>query len=369
MLLKSNLRLLLAQLDGLAETPYFSSGLDEYLEQLRSVLQALLRRLNEKPRTINTDVASFIGNHVWQLTQFLTGSTTKQIPYEVVFAIEQAASEWTGKKLLITTAIIQEANFYFHGGSHDFFRVVETELGIPISSQPVQIALPYIYRHKPLFCIPLFHELGHFIDSANEIVAISMLISPEDVGPDLPGLPSSADIAKLPEAKRESLKRIIYSHRAEYFADLFCAAYTGQAAKGFLEEFCPNQEVSPTHPSSAARYALIDDFLNDRKNPILDLLQGVLSTRGLAPLSKRFTPINVDVAFGNVRPYRLQSNEEVYGLFDAGWQYLLKTFATPAGLWASLAEEDIERVANDLTEKSIRNRMILEGWNASVSAP
>lgn len=369
MLLKSNLRLLLSQLDGLAETPYFSQGLDEYLEQLRLVLQALLSKLGQAPAAINTDVATFIANHVWELTQFLTGSTTKQIPYEVVFAIERAACEWTSKKLLITTAIIQEANFYFHGGRQDFFKIVETELGIKIASQPIQIALPYIYRHKPLFCIPLFHELGHFVDAANEVVATSMLMSPEDVGPDLPNLPASTDIAKMSKPERDNFKRIVSSHRAEYFADLFCAAYSGDAAKGFLEEFCPNQQVSITHPSSVARYSLMDDFLQGNKNPILTLLQDAMVARGLKPLTKRFAPIEVDEAFGNARPYRLSSDEEVYGLFDAGWRYLLNTWQKPSGLWTSLPEEDIERVANDLVEKSIRNRMIEEGWNASANPP
>lgn len=33
-------------------------------------------------------------------------------------------------------------NFYFHGGRQDFFKIVEAELGISITSQPVQIALP-----------------------------------------------------------------------------------------------------------------------------------------------------------------------------------------------------------------------------------
>lgn len=366
MLLKSNLRLLLAQLDGLSETPYFSAELDEYLDQLRSVLKALLAKLDEKPITIDFGLATFVGNHVWQLTQFLTGSTTKQIPYEVVYAIERAASEWTNKKLLITTAIIQEANFYFHGANRDFFKSVETELGVSLSSRPVQIALPYIYRHKPLFCIPLYHELGHFVDAANEVIATSMLISPEDAGPDLRDLPTANEMSKLEEAKRQFFKQVTHSHRQEYFADLFCAAYVGQAARGFLEAFCPRQNVSESHPSSEARYGVIEDFLNDRTNPVIELFQSCLEQRGLPRLVKRFSSINIDDAFGNVHPYDLHSDEDVYGLFHAGWQYLQRAWAHPIGNWAYLNEEEIERVSNDLTEKSIRNRMIVESWNASA---
>ncbi len=129
MLLKSNLRLLLAQLDGLAETPYFSSELDNYIKKIREVLNELLSRLEDRPLKVDLNIARSITNQLWRLTQFLTGSTAKKIPYEVVFAIEKAAKDWKIDNLLITTAIIQEANFYFHSSNREFFRSIEKELG------------------------------------------------------------------------------------------------------------------------------------------------------------------------------------------------------------------------------------------------
>jgi hypothetical protein len=45
-----------------------------------------------------------------------------------------------------------------------------SELGFAIKGRPVQIALPYVYRHKPLFCKPLLYEIGQLADSAYEIV-------------------------------------------------------------------------------------------------------------------------------------------------------------------------------------------------------
>lgn len=359
---------MLAQLDNLSETPYFSSDLDTHILELREVLQALLTKLDSTPVAINTNVASFIANEVWRLTQFLTGSTTKQIPYEVVYAIEKAAAEWGPHKLLITTAIIQEANFYFHSSSRDFFDQVEQELGIKITHQPVQIALPYIYRHKPLFCIPLFHELGHFIDISNDIVTTSLLSQPEDLGPDLPDLPTSGEIAKMDFGNKRFYAQVVKNHRAEYFADLVSAAYVGDAAHGFLEEFISNQSVSPTHPSSIARYKLMSDFLSGQPNLILDMFQDALNKRGLAPLGVRYQVPDVSQTFGNARPARLQSEQEVFGIFASGWTFLQQMHSTPSGLWANLLSSDIENVTNDLVEKSIRNRMIVEGWDEAVSA-
>lgn len=78
LLLKSDLRLLLAQIDGLAETPYFSSELDNYIKKIREVLNELLSRLEDRPLKVDLNIARSITNQLWRLTQFLTGSTAKK---------------------------------------------------------------------------------------------------------------------------------------------------------------------------------------------------------------------------------------------------------------------------------------------------
>jgi len=203
-------------------------------------------------------VARFIAAEVWRLTQFLTGSTAKQIPYEVVYAIQEAVREWGTTNLLVTTAIVQDANFYFHSSPSDFFNLVESELGVTIRSRPLQIALPYVYRHKPLFCVPLFHELGHFVDACNDIVTTSLLSSPGGVGPDLPDLKPSSEIAKLSGMEKQWWEDIVRRHRMEYFADLVSVAYVGRAALGFLQEFIPS--LSPRIHSKCAHAAFASEF-------------------------------------------------------------------------------------------------------------
>lgn len=371
MLLKSNLRLLLAQLDGLAETPYFSSDLDKYINELRNALSELLSRLEHYSPKINQNIAQYIARGVWRLTQFLTGSTAKQIPYEVVYAIESAAKDWGIKKLLITTAIIQEDNFYFHGGNQSIFNLIEKELGIKISYQPVQIALPYIYRHKPLFCVPLFHELGHFFDTNNKIIETSLLDSPATIGPDLPDILPSSQIATFYGKEKEYYEQMVKNHRKEYFADLVGVAYVGEAMLGFLKEFSLSTTPEPysfSHPSSLARFKLMEDFINGINNPIIDLFNKALSSRGFQPITKRFNSVAIDDTFGNVRPCQLNSDKDVFGVFESGWKFLQRTIDSRIGLWSTLSEAEIERIANDLTEKSIRNRMIVEGWNAVVNS-
>jgi hypothetical protein len=366
LLLKTNLRLLLGQLEALAETPYFSPRLDTYIEQLCEVSRELLRKLDSPSPTINLDVARFIGDGLWSLTQFLTGSTSKRIPYEVAFSVERAVQSWTKLDLLVTTAILHDGNFWFKSVQPAFFNAIEAELSIRISSRPVQIALPDLYRHKPLFCTPLFHELGHYVDIANEVVTTSMLLSPPDKGPDLPDLPPAAAFPAMSPEQRKRFESVTTSHRREYFADLFSTMYVGEAAKGFLQEFVPNGAVSFSHPSSAARYKAMDEFMSGTHSPIINLFQDALTARGLSKLTKRYALCDVKDSFSNFRPCTLHSDAELFGLFEAGWGFLAQQTASPAGQWAHLPEEERERVVNDLVEKSIRNHMVVEGWNAAA---
>jgi len=109
------------------------------------------------------------------------------------------------------------------------------------------------------------------------------------------------------------------------------------------------------------------DFINGTPNPVLDLFQDALACRGLPPLSRRYQSVGVEQAFANVRPCQLNSSQEIFGLFESGWVFLQEMAKNPRGLWANLSEPEIERITNDLTEKSIRTRMIMEGWNAALN--
>lgn len=356
------------QLDRLAETPYFSQSLDTYIGDLRKVTREVILRLNATPPTLNEEVARLALENIWELTQFLTGSTTKQVPYEVVYAIERASAIWTSSRLLVTTAIVQDSGFFFQGGHESFFKVIETELEISIKSRPVQIALPYIYRHKPLFCVPLFHELGHYVDSANDIVGTTLLQSPAETGPELPGLPCAEKRAAMGSEEQKMWAKVAKRHRQEYFADLFSAAYVGQAAKGFLEQFCPDNEVSFTHPSSADRFAMLDDFHHGRTNPIIEMFQNALATRKLPKLERMFDAVDLTSSMGHVRPYQVESDRQLFGLFESGWQFLMTQWTSGYGHWQHIGMDERVDVANDLIEKAIRNRMIREAWNAAADS-
>ena len=198
-----------------------------------------------------------------------------------------------------------------------------------------------MYRHRPLYNVALYHELGHFLDKHHNIIGYSRLLSwyPDD----------------------KSGKREEY-HRREYFADLVAASYAGYGYSTFLENIAHGNEDTDTHPALNKRLGLIDDFLCGKSNQTIELFQDVLRSRKFEPLQIRFTEPNIIPCFENVLPYNIASDPELHGILVSGWKFLKDIHDKKIDNWKTLDEFDADRIVNDLVEKSIRNRIITEKW-------
>lgn len=293
---------------------------------------------------------------IWTATKFLSGSTSKKIPYEIVHCLNKALVSWTHKNALITTALTQDKawSFYFQGVPQDFYSLAKAYTGVIFSGELVQIALPQIYQHRPLLNVALYHELGHFVDDHHGIVNQSLLLVPCDQLP-----LAKVDFRQL---SKEQVAYIAKNHRKEYFADIFAAQYAGIAYRDFLADFANDNPVCYTHPATEDRLALIDTFLCGKQAEIIDLFQTVLAARSLRKLEIAFSVPDVSEAFGNVRPYAIQNDMELHGMFEAGATYLKQILANPTSPWLEAGDAATERLINDLVEKSIRNSMILNRW-------
>lgn len=351
MLNKTNLHLLGGQLDEIAETPYFSAHLNEYLNQLRKVVHCTLEQYSSLP----TDVLSTLTNEIGSITKFLAGSTSKRIPYEIVYSLRLGLNNWINKDAIITTAISPDfrSGFYFQGVNQQFNILAKSYLNIDFNNELVQISLPQLYRHRPLYNIPLFHELGHFLDIHHQITSFTLML---DQNASLPNVD--------PKQFNPAILRVIQTnYRMEYFADIYAASYIGKAYHHFLESFAPNHPACMTHPATTDRLALINKFLNKETDALIDLFNKAIKGLNLPELKINFVEPNLADCFNNFRPYPLVSDAEVHGIFSAAWMYLEKILAKPEGAWELLSEDKIEKIINNLVEKSIRNRMVVERWN------
>ena len=75
-------------------------------------------------------VTQLISDQIWTATQFLTGSTTRRIPYEVVFGLRRALEGWNQKPITISTALVQGSHFYLKSVHAEFYKLVDAYFGI-----------------------------------------------------------------------------------------------------------------------------------------------------------------------------------------------------------------------------------------------
>lgn len=349
----TNLRLLEAQIGSIAETPTFNPRLTRFITQLNEAVAQLIAEFDNVPEVVRRGLI----NQISSVVKFLAGSTSKRIPYEIAYALELALKDWMHNPAIVTTAISQEliSGYYFQGVSESFYKQLEIFLNVKIEDRIVQISLPEIYRHRPLYCTPLYHELGHFIDVQFGVTSQWLLSSPSG-SLSLPNLPSSLSPDLMEQFQR--------NHRMEYFADIFAAIYTGRCVSTFLEALTgAGQGATGTHPATADRDRMVNDLLGNVNNPILDSLTPVLQQLNLPALHVRYTPMNVIDNFNNMRPVAVSNTSELHGIFPAAWNYLKDAAELRSGNWRNMPVSEIERVVNNLVEKSIRNRMIVEKWN------
>lgn len=362
MLDQVQLNILNIKLKEISESPYFSTNLNSFVRKLNELASILLRDYDSIENQI---VKSFIQN-ITSATNFFTGSTTKKIPYEIVFCLEDACERWINEQTIITTALSPDINdFYFRTVDKTFYDLSSRQFGINFEHKLIQISLPEMYRRKPLFVTPLYHELGHFIDINTGISEVAFLISQPNglsVINDLliPELPSDISVSDK--------NKILMNHCREYFADLFSAQFIGYSGIKLLQEIAGNHDASFTHPSTKNRVDIVNDFLQGNKNPVVELLNHaikILNIHGklrLPSLAICQSSPNISDAFDNARPYRINSRDEMHAFINSGWEYLCNTQSAPRGFWNGFSQNLAEGKINDLVEKSIRNYILMEKW-------
>ena len=372
MLRRINLQLLAEQLAFLEENPVFNPRLKTYIRQLRESVDVLLVVFEGIPGNFQVSII----NNISCVIKFLSGSTPRSIPYEIAYALEQALMGWENensiysRESIITTGISPTIGngFSFLHLPEDFYILLKTVSNVDIGYRLVQICLPEIYRHKPLYCTPLYHELGHYVAVRFEIVA-AWLREDSALSLDLP-IPQ-----KLVDNSGKDIIEFHRKYREEIFADIFAAAYAGSSSIDQLASLTGFWEpASETHPSAKDRIKIVHDFLTETHNPIVDSLFKALEAYAehgwtkFPKLDKKYSTIDLGGTFGNFRPYRIKNKAEMYGIFPAAWNFLDDMLKNKTGNWKQFDQEQkTEQIVNNLVEKTIRNYMIENKWNENTS--
>lgn len=362
MLTYTQLNIIRSKLREVSESPYFSGELNLFLEKLSNTVDALFEKYDLIPEDIIRKCVFFITN----ATNFFTGSTTKKVPYEIVYCLENACGQWIDDKTIITTALSPSIlGFYFQSVNKSFYEFSKEQLGIEFNYDLIQISLPEVYRRRPLCATPLYHELGHFIDANKGISEIAYLFFRQHGI--LPTIDANNNWKNTDE-------RIWRHHCAEYFADLYSAQFIGKCGVDFLEKIAGSDLASATHPATSERVSVVNDFLSGKKNPVVDMFNFIINLmfkdgKILVPnLTQPAVSPDISISFDNIRPYSIKDRNEMHSFIDSGWSYLCNTWERPKGIWEGVEKKEIEKIVNDLVEKSIRNFMILNKWGSHVSS-
>jgi hypothetical protein len=344
-----DLFLLRDSLSQLIETTYFTADLHEFTDRLLEVIAHVI----QNDTRYGLDIVRAFAKQIRTVQTYLSGSTSKEAPYEMEYCLRVALSDWVKEKSIITTALTADQDFHFvNADPWAFIRRTIVDYD-PKGYEPllVLIGVPRLYRHKPIYCIPLYHELGHFIDLKLGVTNLSLLLSPPPAG------------------ASQELQLQLRRHRHEHFADLFAASYVGRASIGTLETIAPESPASSTHPATLDRVNLVESYLSKKTDPIITLFQQCLQHLNAPALTPKFTTTDIRPFFDDLRPYAVADFGELHGLFDVCWTYLCEALDRRTPPWSANANDgEIDRIINDLAEKSIRNMSIRERWLHGASS-
>ncbi|RLD83480.1 MAG: hypothetical protein DRJ02_12900, partial [Bacteroidetes bacterium] len=279
---------------------------------------------------------------------YLEDSTLNQIPFETVFCLQKALTEWSvtdGVEYIIVTTL-RYNNYFFHGllaFEDNIYQFIEALFGIKFKYRLIQISIPNKDVNDYFLNSVLYHELGHFID-------IKYRITQRIIDSKYPGMSDD----KIREER---------NHLGEYFADIFAAQYSPLSIQNTLQFSAQDYPKSFSHPSTSDRLNLIDNFTKGSKNETIDLLNYSTNITVKKKLEKRYTDIDYS-DFYNLIPPIINNEIELHGLFNALWDI----WRNSRKEFDKMDDEIIYKVLNNLVEKSIGNYLVKEEWEAHAPA-
>ncbi|MBS1650476.1 MAG: hypothetical protein JSU07_00570 [Bacteroidetes bacterium] len=333
------------------------SKINKYSDARKKKYQESLVTLYDKISTedFSTFTSSEIANKkkivdfIFYSIQFLDNSTLTIIPFEIVFCLEQALTEWIpGHNFIIVTSLSNDLNDYkftrYLALEDPIYQLIEAEYSVKFEFRLVQITLPRYFVHDYLSNVVLYHELGHFIDhkfKISETIVVSKIMS---------GILN-------PASKEQNLKELRYY--MEHFADVFAAQYIGDCSNHVLNYIAHNASDQPTHPATATRIKVVNDFLAGNNHAVkLNEIMTTTLARAKMDLKIRFVILPVD-DFKKLIPLEIKNVTELHSAFLAGWTFWREK---PNDTLKKFGREVTYKITNNLLEKSISNYIIKDKW-------
>lgn len=356
---------------------YSDNNKSNYHNSLISLFQKIKEQdLSKLDLTEIQETRSYL-KFIFNCLVFLRDSSLNSIPFEIVKCLNNAMEDWVkSDDFIIVTGLTKDLyafSFFIDYTRDDFFyQSIKIKYDVEFKQKLVQINLPITLCKDYISTVPLYHELGHFIEKQYDIAlyAHDILLKPsikddEEIKKYFPFIKDiTFDAHNRPEPNKSNM---FYIHLMEYFCDLFAAQYIGIASNVYLNSIMTNNtQYSFTHPSSHNRENMVKDFLEGQGNILIQIFNEILLKLTGKSLEKRHETINSD-DFYKLIPFAANTDAELHGIFDYGWRTWLDDF-TPfepmLGDANKIPGGKIYQIINSLMEKSIGNYFITKEWNS-----
>jgi hypothetical protein len=314
---------------------------------------------------------------IFKSLEFLENSTLNLIPYETVECLKLALYDWIkpSETYIIATSLINRV----HGFSFDpalvgvdqQYAYFKKNYGVEFKSRLVQINIPRALARDYLASVAHYHELGHFVDKKYTVTSslADSLIKTWHSGGFQPHV-SSELLQYFPFLNSGSLtdenkKHILTLHLGEYFCDLFASQYIGDALNKYLSYISNGRKkFSPTHPIYDLRAQLVNDFLSNKQNIIVTLVNNALNGIVKKGLEIRFESLNPSDIY-NFLPPVISNERQLHGLLPLAWdvwQGDWGPFMANMNMSSLPSKDRIYSVLNNLIEKAIGNYIVENKW-------
>lgn len=330
---------------------YSDKKKETHFEELHSLFKAI--KISNYSSFDDTDLNSHynILNYIFKGLEYLDNSTLNIIPYEIVNCLQLALEDWIKKDdfIIVTSLSNKNLDFYFESNyNEEFFNnlngYIHTKYNIKITHRLIKISLPKVLSRDYLSIVVLYHELGHFIDLELNI-SNKLLFKTYSVLQPLDYIQS----------------QYLY-HKMEYFADLFAAQYIHDASNLFLNYIASNEPDSITHPATAKRIVVVNNFLEGKVCNELDEFNTVLKASTCPEIKIRHAKLNINKSdFLKLIPQKISTKQELHYIFKLGWDFWN---SSDVNFLRNFDHSQKYQIINNLIEKSISNFTITQKWSS-----
>lgn len=340
---------------------------------------------NEDVSTLSVDKKTYLKaaiEYFQTRVNCLSNNTATNAPYEVIESIKCAAKDWVLDidKYIILTRYGDYC--FFHDNTEEAVLLyIENDYGKKFDHKTVLLSIPQHYYRDYMNNVVLYHEIGHFVDTVNGISDIAVrlmmdkfrrdeeLVEMCDLFPCLTGMKYNTIGDMSGNIINKSDEFLLKRHWMEYFADIFASSYIGKNITRYLSYVCyPDcscSDYSVTHPSNEKRFKVVDDFIDNKSNYVIKIIQEILNGRFGKQLTNYSNTITPDDLY-KLLPIELVSDNDIHRLYATAWDVWYgdrSKFKTNNNLSHDLQPTQIYSILNNLVEKSISNYLVTKKWN------